>query len=150
MPTLRDWRHIIAHGVATALSVPDADYRFPVVHWATLKPADSVPFAVIRSGGNGLYIDTTTIGRLHTVCQVTGYLSIYLFAGDVGSEDAEDVLSDLVVRLAGDRLRSVRDDPLNLNRFQPPLGPITQPAPIEFASFTLWGCSSVVEFPINP
>jgi len=148
MPTLTDWRHILANAVTVTLSTPETGHVFPVIPWAALKP-EHPPFGVVRSGNGGRYVEMRG-GAVSSVCAGTGYASIWLFSGDVGSEQAESVLAELVDRLLFSRLKSCRDDPLNVDRFVPALVAVTEPGPVEFGSLLLWGCSLPVEFPFHP
>jgi hypothetical protein len=113
MPTLHDWRHIIAHGVSTSLSVPDLDYRFECVHYACgiLPP---LPCAVLQQGGQGTYVEPSSTGVHSTVCMATAIFTLWLMIGDVLTEQAADVLDDLITQLYSGALKSCRDDPLKV------------------------------------
>lgn len=149
MPGLRVWQQITALAVSAACSIPEEGYTFPVIDWDTTEDPQVVPFGVVRTGSTGTWYDPTPGNPYGTTCLGTGYLTVYLFAGDPGLA-ATDVLTNLVERLLASRLRSMKTDPLNTNGHVPPLGVVSQPAPIEFGSTLLWGCSMPLEFPIHP
>ena len=150
MPGLRVWQRITAAAVSTALGTPELGEVFQVLDWDAAKPAGAPPFGVVRTGAAGTWYDATPGNPYGTTCLGTGYLTVYLFAGGVGDESTTEVLTDLVERLLASRLKSMRTDPLNTNGHVPPLGVVSQPAPIEFGSTLLWGCSMPLEFPIHP
>lgn len=150
MPTLRQWQQMAGEALSAALSDLEAGYVFPVLDWDAAKPAGTTPFGVIRSGADGIWYDPTEAAPIRSGCLATGYLTIYLMAGDPGSEDAVVHLADKVELLIGDRLRSLKTHELNTSRYVPPLGVLSQPGPIEMGSAVFWGTTMPLEFPIHP
>ncbi|MGL4300063.1 MAG: hypothetical protein ACRCW4_13415 [Candidatus Neomicrothrix subdominans] len=144
MPKERDWRHILANGVSATLSIPEEGHRFEVLPWASLKPAESWPFGLIQEG------ESDPDGQsFRSVCVRESTLVVWLVVADPGTEPAADLLDELLDRLYSSGLEACRDDPLNTDRFVPPLGAATRPEVIDFGSVQAWARSVAVTVPVS-
>jgi hypothetical protein len=140
MPTLREWRHIVARGASVGLSHPDAGHRFEVVQFAPARLPDVLPCGLVQSGNGGVYTDATIDGAdgLTTACQVSALLTLWLVVGGPLTEEAADVIDDLIGQLHGGALDACADDELNPAGFVPVVLGSDAPGEGEYGSQSVW------------
>lgn len=150
MPTLTQWRHVLANGASTALSVPEIGYRFPVYPWAVGK-LNALPCGLIQQGGDGQYLNPSSgPGTLSTLSQLTATYRLWLAVADPLSEQSADVLDDLLSRVYGRAFRAAcAADDLNPHGAEPKLGAASDPAMGEFDNQTVWWAAVPMTVPVH-
>lgn len=150
MPTLREWRHILANATSATLSVPEIAYAFPVFPWAVGR-LGALPCGLVQQGGDGQYLTPGTgTGTLSTLCQATATFRLWLVAGDPLSEQAADVVDDMLSRIYGREFRAAcAADELNTHRATPQLGAASDPAMGEFDNQTVWWAAVPLTVPVH-
>lgn len=150
MPSLREWRHILASAASTALSVPEDGYSFPVYPWAVGR-LGQLPCGLVQQGGDGQYLTRASgPATLSTLCQLTATFRLWLVAGDPLSEASADVLDDLLTRLYGRQfLAAVVADSLNPHGAEPRLGAASDPGMGEFDSQQIWWAAVPLTVPVT-
>jgi hypothetical protein len=151
MPTLREWRHILAAGVEAALSVPETGTVFRCLPFASGR-LPALPCGLIQSGGSaGPWLDTTADSELvSTACQASATFTLWLIAGDPLSEQSHDVLDDLAQRLISvGSLSACADDPANPGRFVPVVESIESPGVGDIGGRPVWWASARLVVPLH-
>jgi hypothetical protein len=150
VPTLKEWRHVLASAASTALSVPEVGYGFPVLPWAAGK-LGALPCALVQQGGDGQYVTPSSgPGTLSTLCQLTGTFRLWLVAADPLTEQAADVVDDMLSRIYGPAFRAAcRADDLNPHGAEPKLGAASDPAMGEFDNQIVWWAAVPMTVPVH-
>lgn len=129
MPTLNDWRHILSHGISKGLGVEERGYLFPVYHYY-VSSLDVLPCGVLQPGGpSGADYTTDTPGEpddQNTFCQFMARYTLWLFVANPNTEDAANILDDLIYRLHTGALGPCVEDELNPEGFLPACRGATQ------------------------
>lgn len=150
MPSLREWRHIIAHGASVGLSHPDVGHRLEVVPFSSKVLPDQLPCGLVQQGASGIYTDSTDEGDLSTACQVTAAFTLWLVVGDPLTESAADLMDDLVSQVHRGALAACADDPLNPDGFVPTVEGVDQPSMGQFAGRDVWWAPVSLLVPARP
>lgn len=149
MPTLDQWPDIIALAAEACLSVPEADYRFPVFPWATGTLA-TLPCGLVQMGGPGAtFVDASGAGEFATVCQRTATFTLWLFLGDHQSPATTQLLGQLAARLLSVGLAAAATDPLNGGGHVPQITQIDTPGMMEFGTQVVWAASVPITVPFS-
>lgn len=131
MPTLRDWRLILSRALALDLAVP--------VYLFAPSEVERLPCVVLQQGAEGSYVEPGgAAGTLSTQCLATARFTAWLTVGDPLTEQAADVLDDMITLLLAGGLRSAASDELNPAGFVPALGPVGTPGAAEHGSTKVW------------
>lgn len=150
MPTLREWRHILAAGAEALLTVPETGTVLRVLPFGP-KSLPDLPCGLIQSGNAGQWTDATAGDDLPTTAsQFAGVFTLWLVAGDPLSERCQDVLDDLVTQLhrAGG-LPACAVDPANPSGFVPVLEGVDAPGIGELGSRPVWWAPARFVVPVS-
>ncbi len=146
LPTLHEWRHIIARGVSNGLSVPERNYSFPCYPFFVPSLLE-LPCAVIQPGGpGGGDFTSDTPGDpddQNTWCATNARWSIWVFLAEPNSENAAADLDDIVYRLHKGALKACLTDEWNVAGVEPLVRGASQVLEVTYAERTVW--STVID-----
>jgi hypothetical protein len=148
MPSLRDWRHILAAAAGGALSVTEAGHRFPAYPFSPARP-EVLPCLLVQQGGaGGDYVEDTS--DLATLCQYQARFTIWLVCGDPLTEHAADLFDRLIEDLHsstfGERCQA---DPANPAGFAPAVGAVGTPGQGELGGTPVWWAPVELVCPVH-
>lgn len=136
MTSLRDWRLILSRALSLELGSVE---RPAIVYPFAVGEIESLPCVVLQQGAEGSYVELgSTNGQLSTLCMATAQFTAWLTVGDPFTEQAADVLDDMITLLLAGGLRSAAGDDLNTAGFVPAVGPAGAPGATEHGSTRVW------------
>jgi hypothetical protein len=148
MPTLREWRHILAAAASGALSVTELGHRFPADPFSPARP-EILPCLLIQQGGSGGdYVED--VSDLATLGQYQARFTLWLVCGDPLSEGAADLFDQLIEDLHspvfGERCAA---DPANPAGHVPAVGAVGTPGQGELGAIPVWWAPVELVCPVH-
>jgi hypothetical protein len=152
MPTLYQWRHIIARGVSNGLAVPERSYHFPCYPYFVPSLLE-LPCGVIQPGGPGggdyTYETTGDPDDEVTFCQFMARFSLWLFFGSPNEENSAADLDDIVYRLHTGALDACLTDEWNPNAHRPTVRGASQVIEVTYAERTVLSTAVDIAVPVT-
>jgi hypothetical protein len=152
MPTLHEWRHILARGVAEGLSVPERSYSFPCYPFFVPSLLE-LPCGVVQpggpSGGDFTFDSPGDPDDAVTWCSFMARWTVWLFFAEPNSEAAAASLDDVVYRLHTGAVRACATDEWNPDGFVPVVHGSSQVLEVTYAERTVWATAVEITVPVS-